>query len=297
MKRIATRFCLAAAAVSLGTVTAFAQGSKPAHANGLLYKISKKGVERPSYLFGTFHVICPEDMLPMDKLKGFLGQTDQLVMEVDMDDPSELMTMGMSMMIPDGKTLKDFLTTEQYAKVDQMFTNILGQSVDRFKSVKPSLLQVMIVANPKVLGCMAPSSYDMELMQTAVAGKKPIAGLETLSFQAQMMAVKPMKDQAKELYEMAENPQKSADELKLLLKIYKSQDPEQLYKTSDRLATDKAFQARLLDERNVAWIPKIETAVKEKPSFIAVGGGHLGGKKGVVNLLRARGYKVEPIRL
>jgi uncharacterized protein YbaP (TraB family) len=57
------------------------------------------------------------------------------------------------------------------------------------------------------------------------------------------------------------------------------------------------LQGVLLDDRNKDWIPKIEKAIGEKSSFIAVGGGHLGGKNGVVNLLRAKGYKVEAIKL
>jgi len=61
--------------------------------------------------------------------------------------------------------------------------------------------------------------------------------------------------------------------------------------------SDPEFEKNLLDDRNAAWIPKIEANIKTTPSFIAVGGGQLGGPKGVINLLRARGYKVTPIRL
>jgi len=37
--------------------------------------------------------------------------------------------------------------------------------------------------------------------------------------------------------------------------------------------------------------------ISEKPSFIVVGGGHLGGKNGVINLLKAKGYQVQAIKL
>ena len=60
---------------------------------------------------------------------------------------------------------------------------------------------------------------------------------------------------------------------------------------------DKEFHARLLDDRNIAWIPKLETAFKEKPTFVAVGAGHLGGTNGVIKLLRAKGYQVSPVKL
>ena len=54
---------------------------------------------------------------------------------------------------------------------------------------------------------------------------------------------------------------------------------------------------KLLDERNAKWIPVIEKNIALTPSFIAVGAGHLGGKKGVLNLLRKKGYKLTPIKI
>jgi uncharacterized protein YbaP (TraB family) len=40
----------------------------------------------------------------------------------------------------------------------------------------------------------------------------------------------------------------------------------------------------------------LENLLPEKGLVIAVGAGHLPGKKGVINLLREAGYKVEPVR-
>ena len=56
-----------------------------------------------------------------------------------------------------------------------------------------------------------------------------------------------------------------------------------------------SYEKLLLDKRNKNWIPVIAKAVAIKPTFIAVGAGHLGGKKGVINLLRKQGYKVMPV--
>lgn len=283
--------------ISIFTIPAFGQASRKAESNGLLYKITRKDMGNPSYMFGTFHIICPADMLPMDKLNSYAEQTDQLLMEVDLDDAAEMQSMAKSLAIPGGKTIKDFMSPEQFAKVDEMFNNIMGYSVEKLITIKPSLLQVIVTTSPKTLGCSTPSSYDMQLMQTAVAGKKPILGLETVDSQGQLLSSKPMEKQVKDLYEMALNPQKSADELKNLIKVYKMQDSEKLFAVSTKLTDDKPFQIRLLDDRNKAWIPKIENSVKEKRTFIAVGAAHLGGKNGVVRLLRAKGYKVEAIRL
>ncbi len=51
----------------------------------------------------------------------------------------------------------------------------------------------------------------------------------------------------------------------------------------------------ILYNRNRNWIPKIETQITKEITFIAVGAAHLGGDKGVLNLLRKKGYFVEPV--
>ena len=298
MKKFSLAVLSAFTIVFLMGLQAAAQVKKGTTNQGLLYKISGKDLKKPSYLFGTIHIICPTDMFSMETLGGYLDQTDQLIMELDMDDAVEMELMGTGLVMPDGKTLSDLLTQAQYAKVDKMFKNNMGVSVDRLKTFKPFMLQIMIAANPKALGCSPPASYEMSFLQAAAAKKKSIEGLETVSSQFDVMNKNPLEKQAKSLYKMSLNPQKSFAEFKKLVKVYKAQNSDSLYSTiNGQLGGERAFQTALLDERNKAWIPKIEKAMKEKPAFIAVGGGHLGGKNGVLRLLKARGYQIEAIKL
>ena len=39
----------------------------------------------------------------------------------------------------------------------------------------------------------------------------------------------------------------------------------------------------------------IEGLIKKQATFIAVGAAHLGGEKGVLNLLKLKGYTIEPL--
>lgn len=299
MKKFLTLFfsCLAFAFVF--NYGAAAQTKKTATGSrGLLYKISGKNLKKPSYIFGTIHIICPADMFSMEKLTGYLDQTERLLLELDMDNPSELQAMTKGMVMTDGKTLQDYLTVEEYAKVDEMFKNTLGISVDRLKSIKPFALAVLISANPKALGCPAPAAYETALTQAATSKKKSIEGLETAASQFAALDKTPIQAQAKTLYKMSLNPQQSADEFKKLVAVYKTQDSENLAVfMNNQMKDEAAMQTVLLDDRNRAWIPKIETAMREKSSFIAVGGAHLGGKNGVLKMLRAKGYKIEAIKL
>jgi uncharacterized protein len=280
------------------SLPATAWAKTPDQTNGILYKISGKGLAKPSYLFGTVHVICTADMFPSEKLGGYLDQTDRLVMEINLGDMGEMMEVAKGLMLPEGKTLKNILTPEQYAKVDAMIFNALGIHADNVATMSPVALQVMILSSPKELGCTSPSAYELVLTQLAAAKKKPIEGLETAQFQRQAVDKIPVEMQAKMLYEMALDPEKSVTQFKQLIAVYKLQDSEKLYETiSTQIGADKEMESQLVGDRNKTWIPKIETMIKEKPSFIAVGGGHLGGKGGLVNALRGLGYTVEAIKL
>lgn len=296
MKKILSLFAAIIGLFSLSSNSS-AQETKLSQSNALLYKISGKNLQKPSYIYGTIHIICQNDMFGMEKINGYIDQSEQLLMELEMDNMTEMQSMATKIAMPDGKTLKDYLNAEQYAKVDEMFKNYMGVSVDMFKSYRPMFLSVMISTSPKSLGCSAPGSYDLSFMQTAIGKKKDIVGLETVDLQFQKIDSKPFDVQAKELYEMALDPDKSINEFKAVVGVYKSQNAEILYKTiTGRLGTSEVENV-LLDERNADWIPKIEKAISEKVTFIAVGGGHLGGEKGVINLLRKQGYTVEAIKL
>ena len=51
---------------------------------------------------------------------------------------------------------------------------------------------------------------------------------------------------------------------------------------------------KLLLDRNRSWIAKLEQLLRnEKDVLVVVGAGHLVGKDSVVELLAAKGYKIE----
>jgi len=275
-----------------------AQPIKTVTASGLLYEISGKNLKKPSYLFGTIHLICEKDMFPAEKLKSYINQTEQLMLEFDMDDQAVIQKAVKGSMLPDGKSTKDYLKPEEYAKIDEVYKNYLGISFDLLQKFKPLVSGTYLLTSPKVIGCQPPVVYDNFLAQTAVANKMPVLGLETVEEQIAVIDSEPLDEQIKTLNEIAENPEKSIGEFKNLYKIYLSQNPDELYSFTVRHMKEQGYsQAKMLDSRNVNWIPIIEKNMVVKPSFIAVGAGHLGGEKGVIKLLRAKGYKLTPLGL
>ena len=82
----------------------------------------------------------------------------------------------------------------------------------------------------------------------------------------------------------------------LIAKVLDAEDSVSHYPKQDRLFWRQWMFGDLLQQRNVAWMPKLERQIKQGPTVIAVGAAHLYGGSGLIVLLRERGYKVTPYR-
>ncbi len=275
-----------------------AQSPKPAPASGVLYKITGKNLKKPSYLFGTIHLICEKDMFSKEKLNALIDETGQIMLETDFLDSAAMAKAAAASKMPDGKTVKELMSPEEYARIDDYFKTYLGISYDNLNSIKPMFATIAVLSSPKILGCQPPVVYDYLLATTAVAKKKPLIGLESMDAQMSVVDSVPLEQQIRELKEAAANPEKNIAEFKTLTQTYLSQNSDQLYDLLVREMKKTGYsEAKMLDNRNINWIPVIEKNIAVTSSFIAVGGGHLGGKNGVVSLLRAKGYTLTPIKL
>jgi uncharacterized protein YbaP (TraB family) len=259
----------------------------------LLWEISGKGLTQPSYLFGTIHLICASDFSLSDSLKSAIAKTQQLALEIDMDDPGLMGTMAKTMFMANGKVLKDILSEKQYAQLSQFYKDSLGMDITSFARAKPFMMMGPMFN--KILGC-EPHSYELSLMGLAAKQKSEIIGLETIEEQMAIFDTIPYDRQAEMLITMIEKLPETKNEFKELVELYKKQDLQSLYNLT--LKSEFGLDGQdevMLFKRNQHWINRIDKIVHERPTFIAVGAAHLGGEKGVIALLRKDGYKVRAV--
>lgn len=270
----------------------FAQAQAPTEAS-LLWKIEGKNLPTPSYLYGTIHLICPSDFVMSDTLKGCLKQTEQLTLEIDMDDPGLMMAMAKSMGMSQGKQLKNLLDSTDYVRLNRYFKDSVGMSIAPFERTKPFMLMSILLN--RVLACQ-PQSYELSLMGLAKMQKSEVVGLETVEEQMAVFDSIPYADQARMLVTLMDSLPQARREFGKMVEVYKRQDIAGLYALTLESEFDmEEHQEVLLTDRNKRWIPMIEQQVAEKPTFIAVGAAHLGGEDGVISLLRKAGYRVSPV--
>ncbi|MBK7872408.1 MAG: TraB/GumN family protein [Saprospiraceae bacterium] len=280
---------------------AFAQPSAAVSTeeNSLLWEISGKDLKQPSYLFGTIHMINKKDFILTDITKSSLSKTQQIAFEINMEEMSDfsvLMPLMMKAFMADGKTLRDLVSEEDYKLVKAHFDEI-GLPLMMLERIKPMFLSAMGAGDMSEMqsnGEMV--SYEIELMKLAKAQEKPVAGLETAEFQMSMFDSIPYEAQAEMLVESIKSGKEGDDQFDQLVELYKKQDLNGLQKMLEGDGSIAQYEDLLLVKRNKNWIPVMAKMMTTNPTFFAVGAGHLGGKQGVIALLRQEGYKVKPLK-
>jgi uncharacterized protein YbaP (TraB family) len=262
--------------------------------NTLLWEITGNGLTAPSYLFGTFHLMCKDDIQFSTQLKEAVKNTDEIYLEMDMDDPATLFGGLMLMNMKNGKKLKDLYTVDEYDRVTNFFKDSLQTPVGLFQSMKPYFLLALLY--PKMMPCKSVSGVEEEIMGLAKLYKKEIQGLETMEFQASIFDSIPYKEQAAELLKAIDSMAKSRIYFDSMIVAYKNQQMDEL----ETLLNNNEFgieenQDVLLDNRNKNWVEQLKIIMKKKTVFVAVGAGHLVGKQGLIILLRNVGYTVRPL--
>jgi uncharacterized protein YbaP (TraB family) len=255
--------------------------------NSLLWQVSGKGLKHPSYLFGTFHLMCKNDIHFSNQLTTAVNRADKVYMEIDMDDPATILGGMMLMTMKDGKTLQQLYSDADYKKIRQYFT-------DSLKTPLSFILEALLY--PKMMPCKLISGVEEELMKVAKTQKKEIKGLETMEFQAGVFDSIPYEEQAKELLQSIDSMASNKKSFNTMMQVYKNQqinEIENLFSKSE--SGMENHQDLLLNNRNKNWVGQLKSIMKTNPVFVAVGAGHLVGKQGLIALLRKEGYVVQPL--
>ena len=258
----------------------------------LLWEITGKNLKKPSFLFGTFHLMCTSDLKFSLGLTNALSSTDILMLELDMDDPAVALGGLAAMNMKNNEKLKDLLSEKDYKKVSDYFNDTLNTPIVWFEKVQPLLLQSMLYT--KMISCSNVTSPEQELVKLAKPQRKPVEGLETVQFQASIFNEIPYIKQAQMLLESIDSMAFQKAEFVKMMKTYLEQDLKGL----DSLSNDEGlenYRDALIYNRNKNWVDKLSPLMTNKSYFVAVGAGHLNGSQGLIALLRKQGYTLKPV--
>jgi uncharacterized protein len=261
----------------------------------LLWKISGNGLQKPSYLFGTMHLLCAGDAQLSNGLQDAIKSVDEIYFEIDLTDMGAMFGAMKYLRMNGDTTLSDIMAPPEYAKLKMYFEKKPAQvPFSMLEHFKPFLISSLIEESS--LPCASTDGMEWEILKNAKLAKKKINGLETASFQASLFDSIPYKLQAKELVKYLDSTEESKKMMDTLSLAYKNQD---LLKIEELTSKDdlggERFMDLLLYGRNRNWVGQMKTLLPKKSYLFAVGAGHLPGEKGLIGLLRKMGYTLSPI--
>jgi uncharacterized protein YbaP (TraB family) len=289
------------------TVILSCNNASSKNSDSLLWSISGNGLEKPSYLFGTHHLIPISFLDNIEGLESAFESTEQTVGEIDLNEMNHLQLKLMSeALMPEDITYDSLLNAEDIALLDSALHEWVGLGLDHLGQMKPAMLSNLISVTlykkyyPHLSG---EKSMDEYFQEEASKRFRPVKGLETVDEQIEILFnSQSLNRQAELLMCIVKHPNLLKEQIDKLQAAYYAYDLESIRKLyeeddpNDPCPATAEEKDMLNKYRNRKWLEKLPALMQEKSSFIAVGCAHLVGEDGLIEGLRKLGYKVEPVK-
>lgn len=258
--------------------------------NALLWKIEGNGLQKPSYLFGTVHMICEDKFQMPIKVKNAMDQTDQSYLEINLAAAD--VTAQSKKYMKSSQPISAQISASDYKIVDSVVNAKLKVSLKQLENIKPMIILSSVFQASFTCKVM---SFESEIIKQTKANNKTIEGLSTIEEQYSFLdKIFDAKDMAS--YLKANNDVEMNKIFKTIYDAYLVEDISTIDKLMlDFSTTNPEGYRQLLPVRNHLWADRMPAIMKDKSTFFGIGCGHLLGKEGVISLLRTKGYKVTPV--
>jgi uncharacterized protein YbaP (TraB family) len=274
----------------------------------LLWKVSD--ADSSLYLLGSFHLLKPSDYPLSKDVDAAFADAEAVVFEMspeEMASPTLAMQMGQAALRTDGTSLDSELPSATAARLHAWLT--ANDADMQTSGVPPQLLQnfepwfvgltISIIEMTRE-GLDPKLGLDQHFAAAARAAGKPTAGLETGAQQIAFLDGMGKDEQLQFLTETLDESGKGTRELQQLHGAWRAGDAATLWNgmAADMKRQYPQLYRHINVERNDAWVPKLEQRLRapgKDDTLVVVGALHLLGSDGVVEKLRAKGYRVERI--
>ena len=258
---------------------------------------SVQGPKSKVFLLGSMHMFKAAAYPLEPRIEKAYQSCPRVVFEADLEGPGtdEIRDMMLKLgTYHDGKTLPKEISEKTYALFrERVEANNL--KVEQFDTYRPWFAALSIATvELKRLGFTAQNGLDAHFSDEAVSDKKKIIYLETALQQLDLLAnAFPGKEEdllKQALEEIAVLEKASAE----MVQAWKAGDAARMEAfTQKSLKEFPEVEKKLFTERNKAWTTRILRLLSQEGDvFVVVGAGHLVGKGGLLEMLKAKGYKV-----
>lgn len=280
--------------------------NKAESTNSLLWKVSGNGLSKPSYIFGTHHLVPISFLDDIGGLEEAFNSVEQVIGELDM---SKMASMQMAIMqksiMPEEYNYKELLSEADYELLKKQVSDVIGLDFEMLDRMMPAMINNLLMITlyqkyyPSLEGGVG---IDQHFQDKAREKNISVRGLETAEDQVfVLLESQSVERQAELLMCSIKHPELLKEQMDKLQDAYLSQSIDAIthlyYEDSDDSPCPSTDEEKFLmnDDRNIKWIELLPDMMNNKPSLIAVGCLHLVGDEGLIEGLRKIGYKVEAI--
>jgi uncharacterized protein len=255
----------------------------------LLWEFSKDGHASPCFLFGTMHVHDQRAFAFLEQAKDKMRLSGCLALEFDLGAAQGDLDPKL-FRLPQGITLDNLLPARKYERLRRALLKSAQLDIAAFRHFSPMLIVNLI--NERIFSKDMPFSLDEYLWHFAQAEGLPSIGIETMEEQMQALQRIPLELQLQSLLSMGRSLKRYRRQILHMAEIYQSGDIYKLHQAAKRSAS--GLRQLLLYQRNEIMAQRISEWTVSQPLFCAVGAGHLAGGKGLICLLKHRGFRLRP---
>ena len=279
----------------------------------ILYRISGKGLESPSYIVGTYHLAPSSFADSIPGMKTAIEGTQQVCGELDMMDafkPENAARLMKARMLPEGVTLSSLLTAEQLERLNALLLEVMGSNLkdEAFAAQVENITPVALSTTLSLTAYMKemPSFNPMDLIDNhfqtlALQNGKSVKGFETVDFQMGVLYDVPLEKQVDDLMCLVDNFEEAQKMANRITTAYFTQNLQQIDEVLEEesemnCGTTEEDEETLIYNRNRNWVDMMPEMMTEQPTLFVVGAAHLCSEKGVLKLLEGAGYTVEGVK-
>ncbi|MCI0470534.1 MAG: TraB/GumN family protein [Candidatus Aminicenantes bacterium] len=250
-----------------------------------------------SYILGSVHALKKEHYPLKQAIERAFTNSTVLVVEANISEGKIMEAAELAMKkgsYGENETLKDNLSEKTYNLAKQRLLE-KGLDIDNFSKIKPWMLALTITSMEIMqLGFDPNYGIDKYFMDRA-AGKKEILELEGAAFQVNLLDGLSPDESDKFLFITLQETEDYQAELDKMVAAWKNGDAEMMERLVNKSMQDlpgmEGLFKKMNDDRNVQMLDKILTFFKEKKScLIVVGAAHLVGEKGLLQMLKNKGF-------
>lgn len=256
----------------------------------LIYSIHNPQKPFISYIIGTIHLADEGAFKYVDIFKEKILTCDTFASEFDFREIDREKIVE-AMYLPEGTTLNQLINKRLYKKLDTLFFRHIGLPLVMFSNHIPfsiySMLSEAQFKNDRQ------QNLDETLAAFALENGKILRGVETFEHQLQTLQKMPIAEQLKSLCDIVKNFPKFKKQNKRMLNLYTTADVQKIAKSARKMT--KTTRKTLLNKRNYLMAKRIAEMSDIGSVSAAIGAAHLGGKNGVLNILRQNGFVVKPV--